>query len=439
MARLAFVSPLPPSPTGVADYAADVLCALAGRHAIEAFAEGDVDRARLPKEVAVHPAAELPARHQSEPYDLAIHQMGNSRAHAFVYPLLARVPGLLVLHDLVLHHARAAEFLDGAVVRAYAAAPWRRDLRAGATEAIGAYTAEVGAGYPAAAERLADAQLNTVGDLLAYAYPLFHPPAAASRAVAVHNGAMADAVREAFPSIPVAILRMPAARVAVSPDAARDLRARLGIAPEDFVVACLGLVTREKRIETVARAVARAVPDIPRIRLLLVGPVDDPPGLDAALDRAGARGRTIVAGRVPLDELPAYLEAADVVAHLRWPTARETSAALLRALAQGRPTVMADLENLAEIPSDAVLRVDVSDEEGDLARALLHLAARPDLRDALGRRAAAFVAEQHSPSAAADSYEAAILLAAATAPVPHDARARPVHWPPPLLTPAQRA
>ena len=32
--------------------------------------------------------------------------------------VLSRVPGLLVLHDLVLHHARAAQFLEPQAVRA---------------------------------------------------------------------------------------------------------------------------------------------------------------------------------------------------------------------------------------------------------------------------------------------------------------------------------
>ncbi len=35
--RLAFVSPLPPAPTGIADYAADVLELLSPRHEIELF------------------------------------------------------------------------------------------------------------------------------------------------------------------------------------------------------------------------------------------------------------------------------------------------------------------------------------------------------------------------------------------------------------------
>jgi hypothetical protein len=114
-----------------------------------------------------------------------------------------------------------------------------------------------------------------------------------------------------------------------------------------------------------------------------------------------------------MEALAAHVEAMDVVAHLRWPTARETSAALLRALAQGRPAVMSDLENLADIPDTVVARADVADEEGDVTRALLRLFERPALRAALGARAAEHVARVHHPAAVADSYDGAVALALA--------------------------
>src|SRR6185503_1759262 len=107
---------------------------------------------------------------------------------------------------------------------------------------------------------------------------------------------------------------------------------------------------------------------LPRLKLWLVGPVPNPRALLSLLKERGVADRTLITGRLPLAALPVYMEAADVVAHLRYPTARETSAALLRILAQGRPTVMSDLENLAEIPDEAVVRANVTDELGEVTR-----------------------------------------------------------------------
>lgn len=425
--RLAFLTPLPPARTGVADYSVDVLGLLAPRHSIDVFhAQASVETDRVPASCAVRPVAEFLPAHREQPYDVAVYQMGNGLDHAFLYEPLARVPGLLVLHDLVLHHSRARMFLDSSAARAYARDPSSAALRDAARPALRAYRDEVAYTYPAQADRLDAAHLATVGALLPYAYPLFRLPVEASRLVAAHNAHMAEAIRAEVAGAEVVRLPMMAERVPVAHGVAAALRARLGIAPHEFVVGSYGLLTGEKQIETVARAVTRAAATLPRIRLLLVGPVPDPAALDRLLARLRVRERTVVAGRVPFGEIPAHIEVADLVVHLRYPTARETSAALLRVLAQGRPTVMSDLEHQADIPAEAVVRADLTDEEGEVTRAILRLASRPAERARLGAAARAFVSREHSPERCREGYEAALEQARALPDPPP--RAWPAHW-----------
>ena len=428
--RLAFVTPLPPAPTGIADYAADVLGLLAGRHEIDVFHDQEqVDADRVPSPCGVHRASLLPARHHAQPYDLVVYQMGNGRFHDSVYDLLPRIPGLLVLHDLVLHHSRAGMFLESPEARAYARDPSSARLREAAGRPLRAYAEELAYTYPAQAGRLSEVSLETVGGLLPYAYPLFRIPVEAARLTAVHNEFMADAVRAEVPGKGVVRIPMAAEGVPVPEAAVAALRARLGLSRDDFVVSSFGLVTREKRVETIARAVARAAAHVPGVRLLLVGPVADPDGLRRVLEARGVAGRTVITGRVPLEEMPAYMGAADLAVHLRYPTGRETSAALLRVLAQGRPTVVSDLEHLADIPDAAVVRVDPTDEEGALTRAILRLHDKPQARARLGQAAREFVRREHSPARCLDGYEAAIERAAALPDPPP--RPWPAHWPRP--------
>ena len=425
--RLAFLTPLPPARTGIADYAVEVLGLLADPHAIDVFhAQESVEADRLPSSATVRPASEFLPRHRERPYDLAVYQMGNGPDHAFLYEPLARVPGLLVLHDLVLHHSRARTFLESPAARAYARDPASAVLREAAEPALRAYRDEVAYSYAGQAGRLAEAHLGTVGDLLPYAYPLFRLPVEAARLVAVHNAYMADAIRGELPETQVVRVPMMAGGVAVATHAVAALRARLGLAPHDFVVGSFGLLTREKRLETVARAVARAATALPNLRLLLVGPVADPAALDRLLARLGVRERAVVTGRVPFDEIPVHIEAADLVVHLRYPTARETSAALLHVLAQGRPTVMSNLEHLADVPAGAVVRADVADEEGEVTRAILRLASRSSEREALGAAARAFVQREHSAARCHEGYEAALERARALPDPPR--RPWPAHW-----------
>jgi glycosyltransferase involved in cell wall biosynthesis len=431
--RLAFLSPIPPAPTGIADYAVDVLNQLAREHELHVFhSQGAVDPWALPTGVRVHHARGFLARHRERPFDLAIYQMGNGAAHDFLYEPLRAVPGLLVLHDLVLHHARARMFLESPEALAYArdtgSAERRRELQA----VLAGYSAEVAYSYPTAAGRLDRVHLNTTGPLLPYAYPLFRLPVESSRLVATHNSFMAEAVRAEVAEMEVAVIPMSATPRTVAPAAVAALREWLGLAPGDFVVGSFGLLTREKQIETLARAVARAARHLPSLRLLLVGPAPGGLGLTSLLDRLGVLRRTVITGRVPLWTWPAHMEAADVVVNLRYPTARETSAALLRLLAQGRPTVVSDLEHLAELPEDAVIRADLTDEEGAVTRAILRLAETPRLRKTLSEAARRFMAREHSPARMRSSYLSAIERAASLPP-PAPRPSWPPHWrePPP--------
>jgi glycosyltransferase involved in cell wall biosynthesis len=426
--RLAFVSPLPPLPTGIADYAADLVELLAGGHEVEVFhAQDEVDAARLPGGAIVLNAAQLEARHRERPFDLAVYQLGNAPAHDYVYDWLSRRPGLLVLHDLVLHHARAARFLDSDAVRAWRADPWSASARERARPELDAWRDELEYSYPGRGERLFAVHLGTIGHLLPYAYPLFRIPAEASRAVAVHNAFMADAVRAEVPGKVVVVVPQPVRSESVPGERVRALRSRLGFREDEVVVGSFGLVTPEKRTGSLARAVARAAARDPRVRLLLVGPVADPAGLQATLDAAGLAEQAVVTGRVPLDALAAHVEVADVVVHLRYPSGRETSAALLRVLAQGRPAIVSDLEHQSDLPAEAVVRVDLQDEVTGTARAILGLAGDPSARARLGEAAAAHVRHAHAPSRLREAWEEALEQARRLPDPPP--REWPAHWP----------
>jgi hypothetical protein len=72
---------------------------------------------------------------------------------------------------------------------------------------------------------------------------------------------------------------------------------------------------------------------------------------------------------------------------------------------------MSDLEHWDAVPADAVVRIDVTDEEGALTRAILRLAERPEERRQLGEAAAAHARTVHAPEACRASYEAALARA----------------------------
>ena len=108
--RLAWFSPLPPVRSGVAAYSAELLPHLRGAFVIDSYPE-----------TAAH---DFVWRHRRTPYDLIVYQLGNARCHDYQWAYMARYPGLVVLHDAKLHHARARQLLQRQRVDDY-----RREFR----------------------------------------------------------------------------------------------------------------------------------------------------------------------------------------------------------------------------------------------------------------------------------------------------------------------
>jgi glycosyltransferase involved in cell wall biosynthesis len=390
--RVAWVSPLPPSGSGIADYSADVLPHLADRFDIELVTDKMEVRTDLARRFPVVTADEVPARDAARPFDLFLYHVGNSTAHTYMLPLLVRYPGLVVLHDF---------HLGGLIREGRAERVAHLDL---ADEADRGGDSQF-AGW---------ARAGWLGDIpLTELAPLNRRVLEAAEAVVVHSGWAWERVRRAT-AAPVAVVP----HVAVDPGVIRrDVeRRRLGLPAGEFVVATLGRVGPSKRVPSVVRAAAGLPgPLQARTRVLVVGEADPADAADvrAAADRAGFAGRLDFRGRVPLADFPRYAVAADVAVQLRYPSRGETSGALLRALAAGAACVTSDSGAMAELPDTVTWKVrSPSWEVADLTAQLRELADRPDLRDRLGAAARRYVLDAHGPRTVAAHYAAAISEAA---------------------------
>jgi hypothetical protein len=123
--RVAWFSPLPPEPSGVAVYNRHLLASLDAELAIDRFVDarrhstavelqlrGMLPGSRhAPHSRRVFDAHDFIWKHERQPYDVIVYQLGNASCHDYIWAYLARYPGLVVLHDPRLHHARARQLL----------------------------------------------------------------------------------------------------------------------------------------------------------------------------------------------------------------------------------------------------------------------------------------------------------------------------------------
>ena len=407
MRRLAYVTPLPSLASGIADYSAELLPHLARHFEIEVFAEPGPrpPRALLDALPPVHPLADLPAR--AAGFDAVLYQLGNNGDfHAGAYRALASTPGIVVLHELVLHHMV-------------------RELTLVAGDRA-AYLDEVRYGSGRSGWLLAKRSLDTGTGFDVWSYPLFERAVDASLGVLVHSEASRRRVLASRPRAQVHAVPFPwsggdgeSAGAPTASDPAA-LRARLGVPPDALLIAAFGYMTRAKRLDVALRAFARLAARHPQAYFLVAGEVSKDYDVPALVPEA-LRPRVLLAGRPDLADFLGYMAAADLAVNLRWPSAGETSATLIRLLGMGKPVVVTDAGSFAELPDGTVAKVPPDETEEDLLAAYLDaLAADPALRRAMGEAGRRHVEAHHRVEQTAAAYAAAVesILAAGVRPVP---------------------
>ena len=323
--KIAVLTPLPPAKTGVAHYASMLLPEL--RRVVQASglpSGGGATRTSTTPSVVAFSSLD---GYRRADFDQVIYQLGNNPHHEAIYAEAMREPGVIVLHDLVLHHLIVEMTLARGDVDAYVAALEASHGPAGAAWARG---------------RAAGLH-SEMGNFL---LPASVEVANRSHAVIVHNRYAADRLRSFGVTTPIQVVPHPYLPETKTFD--RDaIRSRLGLTGRR-VIGFFGFLTSAKRAEVVIEAFRRS--NDPRLALLIVG--QPAPNIEVP------QGAGIVTtGYVADDDFPAYYAAADRFVNLRYPSAGETSGTLIRALDAGKPVAVSDYAQFAEFPDDVAFKV----------------------------------------------------------------------------------
>lgn len=371
--RVALVSPLPPAPTGVAEYTVRLRQALqlwaaarCGEFAFEAIDASELESTR--------------------PFDARIYQIGNNRLHAAAYRAALATPGIVVLHDAVLHHLLLGllskdEYLEEFV---YNYGGWYRDI---------------------AAELWRDCG-HAVADDRYFRHPLLRRIAEASRALIVHNPKAARLAREALrkSTREIAVVEIPHYVEVPELPPVQEIasrRAELGIPADAVVISCFGYMRPPKRLHSVLEAVRRI--DLP-CRVLIVGEFVSP-GYEASLGELLKEPRVVRLPYVPEEEFWRLASLTDICVNLRYPTVGETSGVAMKLMAAAKPVLVTESEEYADFPELAAVRIDSGEAEVEMLTHYLYaLASEPEVRALIGGNAAAYVREHHSMERVAAAY-----------------------------------
>ncbi len=357
--RVAYYSPLPPERSGIADYSALLLPALSR------LVEVDVVRRGRTRPVAA---------------DVALYHVGNDpEAHGWIVEALRRRPGVVVLHDFVLHHLVAGLTIGHKDGPGYLAA-MERD-----------------AGIPGRllAHGVLDGRVPPPWETRPDEFPLAGEVLGAANGLIVHSRYVEERARESGYHGPVWRIPHPAWPLHAVPPAQVDGRPLFG---------CFGHLNASKRIPQLVDAFQVVRARHPNARLLLVGPAS--PGFDA--DRLLTDGVERI-GYVEEERLWSLMAACDACISLRAPTMGETSGSVVRALSLGRPLVVSDLGWFAELPDDVAFKIPADENEVPaLATALELLAASEATQHAMSDAAREHALREHDLGEVAERYAAAL-------------------------------
>lgn len=356
--RLNIWAPWPPSPSGVADYAAEQAEALAAHASVARISES---------QAAAPPAA-----------DLDLYHVGNSPAHGFVYRAALTRPGVVLLHDWSLHHLVLSETVERGDTPAYL-----REMRRAHGEAGTFVARQVARGLG--------------GELWPALYPLNDRVLEASLGVVALTPSVAARAALRLRDRPVLTLPHHLSLPLDPLPTRSEARSALGLPEAAFVVTAPGLATRSKQLDLAIRVVARLRARHPQLQFVVAGAVEKDLPLENWARSAALAGGLSVTGRLSLEDFGRHLVAADVVLALRFPSHGEMSGALVRALGVGRPVLVTAGTPAAEaFPEGVVVPVDPGPGGGASLEALLsRLVEDAPVRESLGRLARAHVLAHH--------------------------------------------
>ncbi|MEP6818970.1 MAG: methyltransferase domain-containing protein [bacterium] len=385
--NLAYFSPLNPQPSGISDYSEELLPYLAAENEITLFVDGfQPSSAEIRAHFTWHDYRRDPSVLKTlGDYQAIVYHLGNDhRYHAGMLEVMRAHPGIVVFHDFALQDF----FLGLAQARGH----------------VEIYLEEVLACQGSRATREAAEALERGSTPPHLALPLEFPLncrlAREAEGIIVHSEWARARFATFASSVPVAHINMPIKPLPISD----TTRAATGAVQ----IANFGLITPGKGIERALRALAALKADH-NFHYTLVGEPNSFFDVRALVRKYDMEDRVTITGHLHLQEFERSIAATDIALNLRERTVGETSASLCRIMSAGVPAIVFNVGAFAELPDDAVVKIDQDENADALLEAYLRrLIEDAGLRQRIGANARRYIAENHDINIGAINYLAFI-------------------------------
>ncbi len=382
--KIAYFSPLSPLKSGIVDYSEKELLPFLKKYCqIDIY----IDDGYKPTNKEIVSAFNIYSykkfSDKVKEYDAILYHIGNNPLHEYIYEYSQKYPSIVVLHDIFLH---------GLI--------WNKTLAKGDQRG---YIEEFSQMYGEKGIKIAETAINNQNFTdIEFKYPLIKKILDKSTGVIVHSNYGKKVVLSENSNIIVRNINSP-----VIPSSSFNLdstriRKELGLNDKTIIIGSFGFVFPHKRMPVILRAFKKFYEEFPNSVLLIVG--EDNIGLKNIIKEYGIKS-VIQKDFVPFQKMYEYMQVSDICVNLRYPTAGETSASVLRLMSMGKPVILSNVGWFSELPDNCCAKVDVDNyEENILLEYLKILTSNEKLREKMGKNAKEYVLKECDPEKIAKEY-----------------------------------
>lgn len=360
-----YASPFNPKKSGISDYSEVLIFLLAKRFEVFLFVDDyELENQDIFNQFPVIRKKELLSRIDS--FDYRIYNIGNNPwYHSYMYNFVKQYPGLIIMHDVCLYYLYVGVHQ---AKRDFFSSIYKHEGKTVFDEVK--RIEKRGGSFDLQAHKLAET------------FFLNKEVLTSNNKIMVHSDYAKHLIQETAPDVCIRKINMiPQINDQYTIVDKKLLFDKYGVPCDKMIVASFGYISDTKQNLQIAKCINELVKKNGYdICYVMVG---EGTTADAYLEDE----IVIKTGYTDLNEFNSFIEYADIVVNLRYPSRGETSAAMVRAMSLGKPSIVTDDAWFSEIPQECTLHVPPINMEPQLKQQLVCLIQDTDLRDRLGNAA----------------------------------------------------
>jgi len=394
---LAYFTSLPPLKSGIAEYSKRLLPSLVKHYDIDVFTDDYTPSEDLTFSINCIPVDKFENYNSLENYDHTLYHMGNSDHHFFMFDILKKNKGIIVLHDLFLAPMQYVY-------------SQQKDITENSNSNKENFLNDIIYSHGKLGEKYVsqfkDRQISI--DKIFDDLPMIKKFLDSSSGIIVHSNWSKNKIQKMYPDFKnIKIVNFNSPQLLISDKT--KTRRELGFSENEFLIGSFGIVGSTKRLDIILKNLKNFLQQHKNSRYIIAGYMDDvwKSKISKIIRELKLEDKVTTVGFVDFELYKKYLSIVDVCINLRYPTRGETSSSMFDLLRAGIPTIVSNEGPLGELPDDCVIKVNANDEKR-LEEILSNLENSPQLRENLSNNAQLFSSKEGNLDRCTLQYDSAI-------------------------------